>query len=112
MYPQLASRLNGAVVVSHTLFDRAAMRQASARHRLTDVSCRWLDTTRVAQRAWAQFARAGYGLGDLTREFGITFSYHHAAEDARATGMILLKAMEETGLSIDDWITRCQPLTP
>jgi DNA polymerase-3 subunit epsilon len=113
IYPQLSSHINDAVVVCHTLFDRAAMHQASAKHRLADVSCRWLDTTRVVRRAWSQYARAGYGLGNLTREFGITFSHHDAAEDARATGLILLKAIQETGLSLEDWITRChQPLTP
>lgn len=89
------------------------MRQASAKYRLTDVTCRWLDTSRVVRRAWSQYAKAGYGLGNLTRDFGITFSHHDAAEDARATGLILLKAMEETGLSLEEWITRCsQPLTP
>lgn len=113
IHPKLSSLVAGAVVVCHTLFDRAAMQQASAKYRLTDVTCRWLDTSRVVRRAWSQYAKAGYGLGNLTREFGITFSHHDAAEDARATGMILLKAMEETGLSLEDWITRCsQPLTP
>jgi len=113
IHPKLSSLVTGAVVVCHTLFDRAAMQRASAKYRLTDVTCRWLDTSRVVRRAWSQYAKAGYGLGNLTREFGISFSHHDAAEDARATGMILLKAMEETGLSLEDWITRCsQPLTP
>lgn len=113
VHPKLSSLIAGAVVVCHTLFDRAALQQASAKYRLTDVTCHWLDTSRVVRRAWSQYAKAGYGLGNLTREFGITFSHHDAAEDARATGMILVKAMEETGLSLEDWITRCsQPLTP
>ncbi|MBN9538819.1 MAG: transposase [Alphaproteobacteria bacterium 65-37] len=113
VHPKLSSLVAGAVVVCHTLFDRAAMQQASAKYRLTDVTCRWLDTSRVARRAWSKYAKAGYGLGNLTREFGISFSHHDAAEDARAAGMILLKAMEETGFSLEDWITRCsQPLTP
>jgi DNA polymerase-3 subunit epsilon len=112
VYPDLCKRVNGAVVVCHTLFDRAAMRQATAKHRLTEVSCRWLDTTRVVRRTWSQYARSGYSLANLTREFGIAFNNHDAAEDARATGMILLKAMRETGLSIDSWITRsAQPLS-
>jgi DNA polymerase-3 subunit epsilon len=113
VYPQLASRVSGAVVVCHTLFDRAAMCQASAQHGLPDVSCRWLDTARVVRRAWSKYAHFGYGLANLTRDFGIIFSHHDAAEDARATGMILIRAVEETGLSLEDWITRCsQPLKP
>lgn len=113
IYSQLSERVSGAVVVCHTLFDRAAMRQASAKYQLADVVCEWLDTTRVVRRTWSQYARSGYGLGNLTREFGISFNHHDAAEDARATGVILLKAMRETGLSLDDWIMRCkQPITP
>lgn len=113
IYTQLRERVSGAVVVCHTLFDRAAMRQASAKYQLADVTCEWLDTTRVVRRTWSQYARSGYGLSNLTREFGISFNHHDAAEDARATGVILLKAMRETGLSLDDWITRCkQPITP
>lgn len=107
VYPHLSSRISGAVVVCHTHFDRAAMRQALTKHSLSEVPCRWLDTARVVQRAWSQYARAGYGLGNVTREFGITFVHHDAAEDARAAGMILLRAMQETGLSVEEWITRC-----
>lgn len=113
IYSQLSERVSGAVVVCHTLFDRAAIRQASAKYQFADVTCEWLDTTRVVRRTWSQYARSGYGLGNLAREFGISFNHHDAAEDARATGLILLKAMRETGLSLDDWITRCkQPITP
>ena len=95
IYSQLSERVSGAVVVCHTLFDRAAMRQASAKYQLADVVCEWLDTTRVVRRTWSQYARSGYGLGNLAREFGISFNHHDAAEDARATGLILLKAMRE-----------------
>jgi len=112
IYPELGKRVSGSVVVCHTFFDRAAMHQACTKYRLADVGCRWLDTTRVVRRAGSQYARSGYGLANLTREFGMTFNHHDAAEDARATGMILVKAMRETGLSLEDWITRSnQPLT-
>ena len=67
---------------------------------------------RVVRRTWSQYTRSGYGLGSLTRDFGINFTHHDAAEDARATGLILVRAMRETGLSLDDWIVRAaQPIT-
>lgn len=69
IYPEICVRVNGAVVVCHTPFDRAAMRQASVKYRLEDVNCHWLDTARVVRRAWSQYARSGYGLGNLTKEF-------------------------------------------
>jgi DNA polymerase-3 subunit epsilon len=113
IYPELSARMSGALVVCHTLFDRAAMRQASTKHRLADVNCQWLDTTRVVRRAWSQYARSGYGLGKITRDLGIAFNHHDAAEDARATGMVLLKAMQETGMSLEEWVARsAQPLSP
>jgi DNA polymerase-3 subunit epsilon len=67
---------------------------------------------RVVRRAWSQYARSGYGLANLARDFGIAFNHHDAAEDARATGLILVRALYESGLSLEDWLLRAtQPLT-
>lgn len=112
IYPQICHRTSDRVVVCHSLFDRAALERASEKHRLDRVSCRWLDTMRVVRRTWPEYAYAGYGLENLTRDFGIEFTHHDAAEDARVTGMILVRAMRETGLSLDDWLVRAiQPLS-
>jgi DNA polymerase III epsilon subunit-like protein len=83
---------------------RAALCQAAAKHGFPEPSCCGLDSARVAQRAWERFARRGYGLPDLAPEFDIAFKHHDACEDARAAGLILLKAMEATGLSVDEWV--------
>ena len=108
IFLQLAAMLTDAVVVCHSHFDRAALRQASVRHKLSDITCSWLDTTRVVRRTWPQYAKSGYGLRNVTQDFGITFNHHDAAEDARATGLILMRALRETGQSLDDWIVRSQ----
>jgi DNA polymerase III epsilon subunit-like protein len=102
--PVVASALATAVVVHHTHFDRTALCQAAAKHGFPEPTCRWLDSARVARRAWERFARRGYGLADLAAEFEIEFKHHDACEDARAAGLVLLKAMEATGLSIDEWV--------
>ena len=68
--------------------------------------CTWLDTARVARRAWERFAKCGDGLANLAAELGIKFKHHDATEDARAAGFILLHAMVDTGLSLDDWLER------
>ena len=39
---------------------------------------------------------------------GIEFQHHDAEEDARAAGEILLRAIEQTGLSIQDWLRRIE----
>jgi DNA polymerase-3 subunit epsilon len=112
IYPEIATRVADKIVVSHSLFDRAALARASEKHGLADVTCRRLDTMRVVRRAWSQYARSGYGLANLAQDFGIAFNHHDAAEDARATGLILVRAVYESGLSLEDWLLRAtQPLT-
>jgi len=109
----LAARVGGQVVVSHTSFDRVALAQALTKHRLEMISCTWLDSARVARRAWTQFARAGYGLGNVCGTLGIQYQAHDAVEDARAAGEVLLQAMKQTGLDLSGWLARvAQPIDP
>ncbi|MEI9966038.1 MAG: 3'-5' exonuclease [Caulobacteraceae bacterium] len=97
VYPEILRRTENAVVACHSLFDRAALVQATEAIGLSCVTCQWLDTTRVVRRTWPQYARSGYGLANVTRDFGIPFNHHDAAEDARATGLVLLRALQGIG---------------
>lgn len=104
---------NGNIVVSHGSFDRSAIDRASKLFSADPPQCQWLDTCRVARRAWSDVSKKGYGLSALAERLGIAFKHHDALEDARTTGLILVRAQEETGLSIHDWISRVkQPITP
>ena len=85
------------IVVCHTGFDRAALSRAYAKHGLSIPECCWLDSARVLLRALSQFERKGYGLANLAEWCGISFSHHDACEDARATGLVLIKAIDDTG---------------
>lgn len=107
----LAARACDQVVVSHTSFDRAALAQALAKYRLNQISCTWLDSARVGRRTWSQFARNGYGLGNVCSTLGIEFRAHDAVEDARAAGEVLLQAIRQTGLNLPGWLARVkQPI--
>ena len=107
----LSPWLEGQIVVSHTAFDRAALFRASEKHKAKPFSCAWLDSARVARRAWPQFAHSGYGLANVAAHLGIEFRHHNAREDARAAGEILLRAISETGLGVGQWIDRVkQPI--
>lgn len=109
----LAARVSDQVVVSHTSFDRVALTQALSKYRLENIPCTWLDSARVARRAWSEFARAGYGLDNVCGKLGIDYEAHDALEDARAAGDVLLHAMKETGLDLPGWLTRLeQPIDP
>ncbi len=98
--------LQGHVVASHTAFDRAALTRACEKNGLPPHSCTWLDTARVVRRAWPAFAKKGYGLANVTKYLKIQFEHHNAKEDARAAGEVLLRAIAETGLTIEQWLDR------
>jgi DNA polymerase III subunit epsilon len=106
VYPRLLAFLGSDIVVSHTSFDRAAINAACLKDKETLADLVWLDTACVVRRAWPQFAKKGYGLRNVCNHFGIQFQHHNAVEDARAAGEILLKAMLDTSLGVDQWLIR------
>lgn len=100
------SMTNGKIVASHGSFDRSSIERASKLFDVTAPQCEWLDTCRVARRTWPDVSKKGYGLSSLATRLGISLKHHNALEDARAAGLILVRAHEETGLSIHDWLIR------
>lgn len=113
VYPQILPFVTGQIVASHMPFDRTATLRACHGAGLEHFDCTWLDTARVARRAWSEFSRSGYGLKNLAANFGISFEHHDAAEDARAAGEILLRAVADTGSTPAEWCSLVQlPLSP
>lgn len=109
----LAPWLQGNVVASHTPFDRAALARACEKNGVPPHNCTWLDTARVVRRAWPAFAQKGYGLANVTKHLNIQFQHHNAKEDARAAGEVLLRAIAETGLTVEQWLDRtAKPISP
>lgn len=108
----LRAKIGTGVVVCHTHFDRVALRQACDSCRLPAMPFTWLDSAKVARRTWEQFAQSGYGLAPVASHLGITFRHHDALEDARAAGLILLRAIEHSGRSVPDWLNQIEhPIT-
>lgn len=97
-----------SIVVTHTHYDRTALHQAAGRYGLTVPLCTWLDSASVARRAWAEFADRGYGLANVCRSIGYEFRHHDALEDAKATGAIILAALEKTGLDLVEMLRRIE----
>ena len=108
LHEWLCQQTSGEIVACHTHFDRVALAQACGRYALEPLPCNWLDTAKVARRAWAEFSQSGYGLANLARHFDIAFQHHDALSDARTCGLILLRAIEETGFDPAEWISRCK----
>jgi DNA polymerase-3 subunit epsilon len=76
----------------------------SVKYRLPDLTCRWLDSSSIARRAWPECAQRGYGLADLGKKLNIVFKHHDATEDARAAGEVVLRAISDTGISLNQWL--------
>lgn len=65
IYDHVKEWLTTSVVASHTPFDRVAVERVAQKYGLEPLGGAWLDTARVARRAWPQFARNGYGLSNV-----------------------------------------------
>ena len=107
--PQVQANLRrlieGAVLVSHTAFDRVALGRAMDRYGLETMRTTWLDSAMIARRAWPErYGRRGWSLARIAGDLGITFRHHDALEDARAAGEIVLHACRHTGLDIGGWL--------
>ncbi len=108
---KISNLLDNRVAVCHTHFDRVAVQQAFDRYELTYPRCEWLDSARVARRAWDEFAWRGYGLPNVCAYLGYEFIHHDALEDAKAAAYILNAAMEKMGLNIAGCLERVrQPI--
>ena len=114
VHEELCDQLTGCVVVSHTAFDRVAISRAMDRYGLLQPSIRWLDSARVARRAWSdRYGKRGYGLQNIASDLGIQYRPHDALEDARAAAEVVLHACTASGLGIEEWLTRTgRPIFP
>ena len=109
--PFLSEQLGGEIVVSHTHFDRVAINAVFAKYEIALPEITWLDTARVVRRTWLDLSQRGYGLSNVAKKLGIQFQHHNAVEDARAAGEILMRAIGESGLSLEEWLVRArQPI--
>lgn len=102
----LRAAMADQIVVCHTAFDRIAVGRACDKYQLLPIECRWLDSARVVRRTWPEFRQRGYGLSPVAQKLGIAFDHHVAKEDARTAGLIVLRAVAESGVSVEEWLAR------
>jgi DNA polymerase-3 subunit epsilon len=102
--------LAGRTTVAHSYFDKGALAAACREHGRPMIETTWLDSVRVAKRAWPDLAN--HKLGGLARFLGIEHRHHDALSDARAAGWVIVKAIDHTGLSLDDWLAPPRKAAP
>jgi DNA polymerase-3 subunit epsilon len=62
----------------------------------------WLDSVRVARRAWPELP--SHRLNVLSKFLGVRHKHHDALSDARAAGMVIVRAIEHTGIDLAGWL--------
>jgi DNA polymerase-3 subunit epsilon len=103
LHSVVSAHLGGRITVAHSSFDRGALASVCARDALPEISTRWLDSVRVARRAWPDLS--SHRLNVLADHLGITHHHHDALSDARAAGMVIVKAIDHTGIGLEEWLT-------
>jgi DNA polymerase III subunit epsilon len=104
--------LDNKITVCHTHFDRVSIRKAFDKYGIRHPENSWLDSARVARRAWKEFAWGGYGLCNICEKLEYKFKHHDALEDAKAAGYIMLTAMQQSCLDLEGWLKRVnQPIS-
>lgn len=113
VFDVLERYMGNTVCVCHTHFDRVSIAQAIEKHNLNVIDTIWLDSARVARRTWNECAWKGYGLKNVCKIINYEFNHHDALEDAKASGQIILSAVQATGLDLDAWLHRInKPIDP
>lgn len=95
--------LAGRVTVAHSYFDKGALSAACRVHDRTAIEATWLDSVRVAKRVWPELP--SHRLNVVSKHLGIRLKHHDALSDARAAGLIVVKATEATGIPLQGWLT-------
>lgn len=98
----LDAHVAGRITVAHSFFDKGALGAACRVHARSAIETTWLDSARVAKRAWPQLS--SHRLNVLSHYLGISHKHHDALSDARAAAIVVVRAMEETGIDLAGWL--------
>jgi len=110
IHQAVAGHLTGRITVAHSYFDKGALAAACRIGELTPIETRWLDSVGVAKRAWPELE--SHRLNVLSRFLGIEHRHHDALSDARAAGMVIVRAIERTGIDLQGWLVKPSKQSP
>ena len=103
IHAAIDGHLSGRITVAHSFFDKGALGAACATHSRAVIETTWLDSVRVAKRAWPELP--SHRLNVLTKFLGVQHKHHDALSDARAAGMVIVRAIEHTGIELAGWLS-------
>ncbi|WP_125115920.1 3'-5' exonuclease [Agathobaculum sp. Marseille-P7918] len=101
----LAELAEGSVLVCHNaMFDTAVLCACLAYYHLPVPECRYVCTVKVSQRVWPELQN--HKLDTVSQALGIELNHHEAGSDARAAGLILQAALQDTASADVDALAR------
>ncbi|GIO21557.1 3'-5' exonuclease [Oceanobacillus sp. J11TS1] len=93
LWPTLREKLEGHVIVAHNAsFDMSVLRQSLLKYNLAHPNYSSLCTVKISQRVWPHLEN--HRLHTVANYHDIPLIHHHALEDAKASALILMKALE------------------
>ncbi|MBN2602615.1 MAG: transposase [Candidatus Thermoplasmatota archaeon] len=111
-FPQIARNFQDIVkdkiVVTYTKFDVNSLNRVSKKYKIPRLQFTWLDTSGVVRHTWDKYARDVFGLACVATDLGIKFQHHDALEDAKVCGEVLVRAIEQSGKSIEEWVKQAR----
>jgi DNA polymerase-3 subunit epsilon len=107
IHATIDAHLAGRITVAHSYFDKGALAAACRVHDRSAIETTWLDSVRVAKRAWPELP--SHRLNVLTRFLGVRHKHHDALSDARAAGMVIVRAIDHTGIDLAGWLAPASP---
>jgi DNA polymerase-3 subunit epsilon len=107
IHATIDAHLSGRITVAHSYFDKGALAAACRVHDRNAIETTWLDSVRVAKRAWPELP--SHRLHVLTRFLGVRHKHHDALSDARAAGMVIVRAIDHTGIDLAGWLAPASP---
>lgn len=105
-FQHIAPLLIEQPIIQHSTFDQRAIEAACRDCGIDPPSIEWLDSVRIARRAWPELrGNGGHGLANLKSVLNLQFNHHDAGEDAPAAAEIVLAAEQRTKISFKDLAT-------
>lgn len=103
LHEEISRHVASRVTVAHSYFDKGAISAACRVHDRAAIDATWLDSVRVAKRVWPELPN--HRLNIVSKHLGIKLKHHDALSDARAAGLIVVKASKATGIPLEGWLT-------
>lgn len=88
---------NKIVIAHNAAFDVSVLRRTLDMFSLTYPAFEYMCTVKLSQKAYPEFE--SHKLNRLCDELGISFSHHHAAEDAYACAMVMINILNDYNIN-------------